>query len=107
MTIHLFGWIVYGLAVAAFALWLYGLVWSRRTEAKRVARWEKRCDDYDATDPGEHVARLWWQSRRLRNREYQAALSITARRALNTHPERVAEMFSVRVTDTPLLKEVV
>lgn len=99
------GWILYASAFCLVTLYVYGLAWSSRIESKRIERWERRQAERARRTDDERMADLWWWA--FRKQEYQAALSITARRAMQTQPERVAEMFSLRVTDTPTLKEVV
>lgn len=104
---NLLGWIIYGLAVVAYLLCVYGFAKARVTEHKRNERMSRRRADNAAVTNDEWAARLLWHIDAVRQRHYQAALQITAERARNTHPERVAEMFSRRVPDTSLLKEVV
>lgn len=104
---NLLGWIIYGLAVVAYVLCVYGFAKARIAEHKRNERMSRRRADNAAITNYEWAARLLWHIDAVRQRHYQAALNITAERARNTHPKRVAEMFSRRVPDTSLLKEVV
>ena len=108
MTASTFYWIGYGIAFALVAVYIYGLVWKYRTEARRTARYTRRVQERYSLTADEYMARVFWQSRQMRKAHYQAALAITVRRAAETHPLRLASIFPLaHVTDTPTLKEVV
>lgn len=105
MYLNLTGWIIYVAACCAYLVCVYALAWSHVTASKHAKRTLIREAERANRTDSELVANLVWRA--FRKQEYQAAMRRVIERAQNTHPERVAEMFSVRVTDTATLKEVV